>query len=255
MNYIFKKRDSETEHGPYTFRQLVLMVTDGKISPDDKVSIEGETKQEYAADVPGLFHMAGRMDVVDEWYAELQASRVAYDDDEAEDDGFDLDELDSLLETQQVTEDDQTEPAWRARLRHVEQQKAAEAELAAGSKIGSIADDVLAEMDEEAEKRKRVNRFGDAIRTLVSSGSQRIFLRLALSFVAANLTAYWILNWSETEAQRAPDRQELASGIRAFPVYGKCSSGEFMFLTVDAMLLAAVVGFFGANALEAIADD
>jgi hypothetical protein len=74
--------------------------------------------------------------------------------------------------------------------------------------------------------------------------------------VAANVAAFAIASWSETEAQRYPDKQtQVHVEKRVFPVWGECSEAEYGFLLVEVMIVAGAAGYGGARLLEAMADD
>lgn len=252
MNYFY--RDSVAEHGPVTFKELVVLVANAKIDPNDKVCIEDETAWQYASDIPGLFRMAGRAEIVAQWQSECVD--VTYHDQMEEDVGFGLAELDGVLE-RFCEEADKEEPGWKKRIRVVEQQSTKDAipEENAVSAVGALAEDALLDLDRKADKRKSLSALSDTMRNLVSSSNQRLAFKLVFSFLAANLMAHWILNWSESEAQANPQLVELVNGVRQFPLIGQCTSGEFLFLTADAMFLAGIAGYFSATVIEAAADD
>ena len=130
--YFLQNGDANEE--PIEFRALVKMVRDGAVDADQRVR-EEDGDWQYAGDVIGLFHLAGRTDVLELWEEdrrhreELQrkAEMAA---------GFDgdmsLDDMESLLKHADGLADEEEEPAWQKRLREVEAQRAAaNAELAA----------------------------------------------------------------------------------------------------------------------------
>lgn len=259
MRYQYQ---TDTEQGTGTFRELVLLTSEGRILPNDKVRALGDEEWMYAADVPGLFHMADRDDVLQTWYAEQSAAesergRGPNDESSAEEEGFALGEIDALLDSKESADVEET-PAWLLRLRLVEAQRAessdAESTLYTASRLQEATDAAVAIADSKQEKRRRLARIGENLRAIGSVNSQKWFLRIVFSFAAANLTAYGILNWSDVETQKAPNHEEIVAGVKAFPLLGKCSSGEFMFLTADAVIIAAAIGFFGARGLESVTD-
>ena len=61
---------AEAEHGPVSFKELVRLVSDGDVTVNDPVKADWQADWQPAAEVVGLFHMAGRQDVLEIWEAE-----------------------------------------------------------------------------------------------------------------------------------------------------------------------------------------
>lgn len=269
MKYHYRREYERDASGPVTFRQLVLVVSAGNLGPNDKVLADGEKDWSYAADVPGLFHMAGRDNVVSDWCAQEDnrspCTSTAIDStDIAEvswesDNGFGFDELDALLSSQESLAADADvveEPAWRQRLRLVEAQRAEQSDsVGLVSRVTTVASEALAELDQRIEIASRSRRISNLFSDVFSVESLKLAVRVVFAVLAANSAAFWLISWSDTQSQRFPDKQMLASGIREFPLYGSCSPGEFMFLTIDVMMAAGIAGYFISRKLEAISDD
>ena len=75
VQYHYQKRGKV--FGPVSFRELVSLVRDAELSTDDLVQADWEKRWIPAATVVGLFHMAGRDDVLMEWEMERRAGQEA----------------------------------------------------------------------------------------------------------------------------------------------------------------------------------
>lgn len=245
------------ELGPVGFDELVRLVRAEELSADDLVREEWNSEWRPAALAVGLFHMAGRQDLVEKWEAEQEEQRRR-DEDEAR----------AAAEAAAATEldFDPDEPAWMRRLREVEAQRRAhaaedraqrEAELAQAAtriEIDETLQAALAELEvrEHALEPGRLRRcWGRLTRGPVLHGVYRWGLTLTIP----NLAAAVILSWSEVQAQRLPDRVSLTSGIRAFPFWGPCEPTMYFFLLFDAMLFVGVAAYFTARILESLTED
>ncbi len=253
----YQYRLFDAEFGPVAFRELVRLVRDGTLGVDDLVKADWEQEWRPAAEVVGLFHMAGRADVLELWEAE-RANCAQEAGDSAT--------LDEVLNQAEVLSDEEI-PAWQRRWAQVqEQQKVLEAEKAQelreqyeGAKSQQKIRDAISAAEAVLDRREAGRRPGrlqgwkDAV---FSSNSLHSAFRWGMTIVAANLVAFGVLTWSETEVQRYPKRG-TASALQqqVFPFFGKCSSGEYLFLLADAMMMAGLGGYGAARVLESMADD
>lgn len=240
------QRDGEFR-GPVGFNDLVLLVRTESLSADDLVREDWNTEWRPAALAVGLFHMAGRQDLFDRWEAEQAEKR-------------------RLEEAARAAAEEENEPSWQKRLREVEAEHAAlaaeleaerQAELAANATRTEI-DATLAAALDELDARERALEPTRLERLFGRAGSPAVLhvvFRGAMALTAANAVAKVILDWSQTELQRFPDRQRLESGIRVFPGWGECDPELYYFLLCDATLLAGVVAFLLARLLERTVDD
>lgn len=255
MATTYQYRLFDSEFGPVGFRDLVALVRDGTLSTDDLVKADWEDDWHPAAEVVGLFHMAGRQDVLEKWEAERRSRETAAA----------AGDLDEMLSQAEAIEDDQ-EPAWKKRWQQVqEQQRVAEVEknqqrqqeLAQARTQRRIGETISA-AEEEFDRREAARRPGRIQQwknALFSSAALHHVFRWGVTLAAANLVAFGILNWSETESQRYPERRNVAAQARVFPFWGECSTAEYMFLLCDAMIFAGAAGYSGARILESMADD
>jgi len=265
--YLIQSSTVDAED-PIEFRDLVRMVRSGTVDADQMVREEHGDWQ-YAGEVIGLFHLAGRTDVLELWEEERRqkeelqrkAKMVA---------GFDgdmsLDDMESLLAHADGLADEEEEPAWQKRLREVEAQRAAaNAELAAANadesetaRIQALKDkaiqDAMAATDGRYVK-SRVARAWQDFSALFSSHTLHLMFRFGAAILVGNLAAAGILSWSETETQRFPTTNAEKASEMIFPFWGSCSEGEYYFLLFDAAILTAVIGYVGATQLERTADD
>jgi len=243
-------RRSDAELGPVGFQELINLVRAEKLGTDDLVREEWNPEWRPAALAVGLFHMAGRDDLVARWEAEQEELRRQAEAAQAVADGACSAE----------------EPPWQKRLRELEAERAAledaeqverDAELAANAtrtEIGENLAAALADLDarERALEPTRLRRLWD---TITGRDTAHLLVRWLPTLIVPNLLAFWILQWSEVETQRFPDRQALSSGIRHFPLWGECESGMFFFLLTDSMLFGGLAAYVIARMLEQIADD
>jgi hypothetical protein len=76
--------------------------------------------------------------------------------------------------------------------------------------------------------------------------------RIGCAVVAANAAFLWLQGWSEQEALRFPSH--VATG-RFLPLFGECSSLEYLALAVNLTLVAGIGAYWGAAWLETHAED
>ncbi|MFV0443838.1 MAG: DUF4339 domain-containing protein [Planctomycetaceae bacterium] len=253
MATLWHYRRTDSELGPVGFHELVKLVRAEQLRADDLVREEWNSEWRPAALAVGLFHMAGRQDLVDKWEAEQEELRRQ-------------EEAARAATGAAVAEEEEEEPAWQKRLREVEAERAEleeaqraerEAELAANATRTEI-DETLAAALEEIEERERAlqptrwQRLWGAISTPETA---HFAFRWLPTLVVPNLLAWQILQWSEVAAQRFPQRQAPSTGMRHFPVWGECDSAMYFFLLFDTMLVGGIAAYCFARILESVADD
>lgn len=80
--------------------------------------------------------------------------------------------------------------------------------------------------------------------------------RWVATLAVPNLIAWGVHSWSLVEAQRYPVRGEEQPIIWSLPIWGQCSSsGEYYFLLIDIMIVAAIATYMSIRWLELQADD
>lgn len=90
----------------------------------------------------------------------------------------------------------------------------------------------------------------------VSSKYLRMSFKLGSVLVTANITAYILLNWSETNIVVFPTRNSLPTeDIISFPLVGECSSFAYWMYFADVIIFVAVITYFLAWWLETHAED
>lgn len=247
----------DEEIGPIDFRELVEHVREKKVDRDLKVYSVGQKTWMWASDVPGLFYMAMRPE-----------TRGMFDDlkDDAARLGFSDDELGELLEQAEEAGEALDEPSWQKRLREVARQRGLEAaEKREREKaerdarriekgIGQATEDALEQYnvkEQQREKRQRVREFVGHLYSTESVGQGFAYLS---AFAVANLTAFGILNWTQTELQKYPDRRGLAQATQIFPVWGECTQMEYSLLLLPTMIVAAIAAYTVARIVVAMTD-
>ncbi|MFV0442774.1 MAG: GYF domain-containing protein [Planctomycetaceae bacterium] len=251
MATLWHCRRLKSDLGPVGFHDLVKLVRAEQLAADDLVREEWNSEWRPAALAVGLFHMAGRQDLVDKWEAEQE-------------------ELRRQEETARLAAEgaaaEENEAAWQKRLREVEAEREAleaaereerEAELAANATSTEIDETLAAALAEieEREKALQPTRWQRLWGAFANPETARLAFRWLPTLAVPNLIAWQILQWSEVEAQRFPDRQSLSSGMRNFPVWGECDSGMYFFLLFDVMLVGGIAAYCIARILESVADD
>lgn len=255
MATTYRYRLFDNELGPVGFRDLVRMVRDETLGADDLVKAHWEADWHPAADVVGLFHMAGRADVLEKWEAETRLQANAAD-------GVGLDEIPEPPEP--IAEENERpwtrhlrEIRTRRELANVEKPEAEDGDVEEAHTQQEIRD-TISEAVAEFERREaavrpgRIRRWKEAA---FSSSTMHSMFRWGMAFAAANLIAVGIFSWSEKEALRYPERQQAAVQQQVFPVWGKCSSGEYLLMVTHAMILAGAIGYGTARGLESFCED
>ena len=241
---------------PLSFRELVLLVRDETVGPDDFVCADwnGERGEwQPAATVVGLFYMAGRSDVMERWEAErrAEAERLA--------------SMESALDDLIVADGNSTEGAV---LPDSADEVAGAGPFFPGSdtefndvqaarlqrEMADLVDQSVADADarEAARQPGRLRRLASLI---FSRRAVTVSFRWICTFAIANLVGYAIWQWSQREMQRFPSAKMLDSQIREFPFWDPCPPIEYNFLLVDVMLMTGVAVYIGLRIIESMAEE
>lgn len=236
------------ELGPVGFDELIRMVRVKELGADDLVREDWNSEWRPAALAIGLFHMAGRKDLLAKWEAEQEELRRQ--------------EEEARAAAERALEEEQEEASWERRLREVEaerlEQEAERAEELLASRMEIQIDEATAAALAEIEARERElepGRWGRLWQRLTSSEALRRGYRWGVAIVVPNIVAATILQWSHETAQRLPDRKAIAAGLKAFPLWGLCDPPMYFFLLFDVMLFTGVAAYFVARILESLAED
>lgn len=81
------------------------------------------------------------------------------------------------------------------------------------------------------------------------------WFRSCFAALTAGVVAYGVVSFSSYAEMRFPESRQENRGNKYVPFYGRCSSADFYVIFTDAVVVAAVVGYFVARGLEAMADD
>ncbi|QGQ25627.1 DUF4339 domain-containing protein [Gimesia benthica] len=82
----------------------------------------------------------------------------------------------------------------------------------------------------------------------------RLGYRVGAALVTANITIFFLLNWSEKQNMIFPSRRPTETKL-IFPLLGECSPFAYWMYFVDSVVIVAVVAYFAAWWLEAQADE
>lgn len=248
------KLDGE-EYGPVSFKELVKLVRDGEVAVDDPVKADWQNQWQLAAEVVGLFHMAGRQDVLEKWEAEERElaqlreieeaaqrdkersqTEIPHPASEPDQDGWDLSEL---LPDVAEHHSDVFGPVSRDQTNIIR-------ETSEISRNESLFTSAMRDADAAIENRSQIPRkrwflFNwSTKRPVLRSSGQRARLPLLVQFgipvLFANLAMAGILYWSRQEQQRFP-RPEGSPVSMNFPLRGECSEFEYQCWLAGTMLL------------------
>lgn len=229
-------RNDGNDRGPVAFRELVQMVRNNELTVDTPVKADWEFDWHPAAEVVGLFHMAGRDDVLAVWEAE-QKKKVETTQPEVESDSNPV--IESRYQGGPLhTTGTPASGGWT---------------MPSESLADSLGEPSLNDVSTGAGKQEkgRVRRLAES---LFSQDGLKGSLRWGIAFLLANLTGYGIVSWAERELSRFPGEINTAT-TRIFPMWGPCSHMEFAFLLFDAVIIGGGIGYLLANVLLAMADD
>lgn len=238
-------RAADRVHGPVSFRELVRLVRDATIAAEDPVRADWEAEFHPAANVVGLFHMAGRQEILEAWEREQAAANA------------------SLLTPLPMAPEAET--AETATCSACECTAKAVTGVDSNDEAATIPDhnDQMAATISAALSEAERQRFPAVsagwwpwVPTRVNSPATiRGLFRWGMTLGAACLVAWGISNWSANELRRFPDPAQIAAGISVFPLWGACARTEYQLLLADTVILAGLLGYCGASLLEGLAED
>ncbi len=254
--------------GPVTFRNLVRKVRDGDLTVDDLVKPDWEEHWTPAAALVGLFHMAGRDDVLAKWEAEQQLKS----------DSLQLSAIpDSEISVQNSLYEQDTPPEtdWGARAVELQEQelvqqrkdyqrrqdkREGEQSLSSPHSSARLANHISAATNAIDHRSKRhspsrLARFFDKTQTLFHDEMLHRWFRWGSTFVVANVVGIEIVRRSIAQMQRFPQSGLQPSIPTSFPFWGECSPTLFFVLLLEAMLFAGIIGYWGARGLEQLVDE
>ena len=113
----------------------------------------------------------------------------------------------------------------------------------------------IVERDFRVGKRLRIGSLCRMLERLASRQVIAWWFRGGCTVTTAAIGGWCIHSWSRYETLRYPDRDWLAAGKAVFPLFGVCSPAQFAFIFVDALIVCAIAGYFGAVFLERFAED
>lgn len=88
----------------------------------------------------------------------------------------------------------------------------------------------------------------------VASPYLRLGYKLGAAVVTANITVFFLLNWSEQQNMIFPSRKPTEAKL-IFPLIGECSHFSYWMYFVDFVIFVAVLTYFAAWWLETHADE
>ncbi|QDT33347.1 DUF4339 domain-containing protein [Thalassoglobus polymorphus] len=232
-------------HGPITFRELVMHVREENLSTDDLVKADWDSQWIPAAAVVGLFHLAGRDDVLAIWEAEQQERQasiavVGTNEDPTQAASPEVGRFPRIpgsLDRSQILntfEDDRDD-------------------FDLTREIANVAAEALNERSFKPKSLRR--KIADASRSLFSTAVLYRWFRFGSAIVSANLAGILIVNWSIANMQRFPKPGQSQTFPHEFPFWGECTPILFITLLVDTMLLTGFLGYWAARGVELILDD
>ncbi|MBT5018311.1 MAG: hypothetical protein HON04_06150 [Planctomicrobium sp.] len=249
-SYRFQRAGEESE--PVDFRKLVQLVRNEVLLADDLVIADWQNEWGPAAEVVGLFHTAGRDDVLKRWEQEQREKKRR----ELLDAGEDGIEIESLLKNEDSLHKHsdslaRLEQAEAERLEALRQRRDTDQlEVNDQKNVQAAVGSALSEFDERERRRQQ-----KSIISFLTVGTLQSMFRMAMALGVANLVTYLVFSWSQTELQKFPDKRSTSKEMKVFPIYGKCSDAEYLFLMFDTMIVAGIAGYGLARGLELFVDD
>jgi hypothetical protein len=242
------------------FRELVELARNGGLSEDDLVKADWQPEWQRAGAVIGLFHYARRTEPEPEITpasCDLQALPVSSS--ATNDSAFLFDELTAELPLEAVDETEPVpvaDPKWMQRYRQVTEERAlrtmSPATANEPSDMAILADAAVracenhsADRNRSLVLRHRWNRFQEFIRS-------PFLFRLVAGVLIALLVSSVLADRARQAALRFPKPGMPERYL--VPVIGECNPSEFAFVLFDVAIVAAVLGYWGAKRVEALAE-
>jgi len=233
--------------GPVSMPELVRLVQSDTLTADDLVKADYDDEWIPAAAVVGLFHMAGRDDILKVWEEEQRLKL------EAEMDTSQFPDTDEDLDGEEM-------PEWKRRMAAVEAERIArerelEAELKEerdAEKLSETLASTISEADQAAAD-KEARRKNSLLYRLSASIWLRQLFRLSIAALMAYLVLTAIWKWNMLEAQRFPIRG-VETLPNTFPLWGICSSKTFQMLMIDTGIVSGILGYGIAVGIERYTD-
>ncbi len=243
-SYYYRKYNRDV--GPVVFDELILLVRNDELEADDLVKCDWESDWHPAVEVVGLFHMAGRDDVVTRYKIRKQQELARLEQGD-----INLDEM--LSAAQALPEDAEEMPSWQRRLNQLASQQIASGHTAQPRDVQPVdmdaaLDAAIANYDARQTAKRR---FFKQPKTLLPIHTAT---RWIMAIVMANVIAWSVYSWSKHEARRYPNADKSVT-LTPFPLVGKCNNTQYAFLLTDLMLASAGFGYFLARVLESVAED
>lgn len=239
MKTTFYYQRSGQTHGPVHFNDLIELVRSDRLEVDDQVKADWQSEWNSAGEVVGLFHIAGREDVLSRWKEKIQSkARQALKQTDAMNE-VDLESLhiaDSSCGNYRDTLDEHRSFSKVPGSHTCEIHEDSPSILSASQAVLDDSSPAINDPQPTENLLQQLFRFGVAIGT-------------------SNMTAYLIFRWSERELYRFPQGSRSVTASHLFPFYGFCSQFEFALLTIDAMLISGALGYGAAKVLERITEE
>ncbi len=214
-------------HGPIAFRELVMHVREETLSTDDLVKADWDNQWVPAASVVGLFHMAGRDDVLAIWEAEQIEKQVSVAAAEPSDGLIDASSLNVENLSSRLTELN------RATGTTVQDHSLEEFDL-----TRQIADVAAEALNAKSPQPKSFwGKIQESTQSFFSNAKLHRWFRFGSAIVCANFIGILIVNWSLTNMQRFPKPGQSQVFPGEFPIWGECSPMLFITLLIDTMLI------------------
>ncbi|WP_417850787.1 DUF4339 domain-containing protein [Thalassoglobus sp.] len=232
-------------HGPIAFRELVMHVREKRLSTDDLVKADWDSQWVPAATVVGLFHMAGRDDVLAIWEAEQREKQASIAVVETNEDSTEavppeigrFPRIPGNLNRSPILNNLEDDPD----------------DFDLTREIANVAAEALSERSFKPKSLRR--KIADASHSFFSNAVLYRWFRFGSAIVSANLAGILIVNWSIANMQRFPKPGQSQTFPDEFPFWGECTPILFITLLVDTMLLTGFLGYWAARGVELILDD
>lgn len=255
------------EFGPLTFRQLARLVRDGAVTEGDEVRPDYQQHWQSAESVIGLYYMAfrapgGTEDPVADASSggmPVGVATAVEEEDAGEDDPAMLTLMEAIARRR--LSGDAAGPTVAlpgdvaaGDLDELENPFAVDEglDLTAPSQLtGAIADAVeVAEANAAGSERRLPGWIRVPFGLISRLGGWQTAVRwgfsLTAAVVAANLAAWWLVQWSAREQLRFPSRKATAV-LPYFPGFGRCGEFEYWLLFGHAVFFVGLTAFLTAR--------